>query len=83
MTPEPSGFFIAPFAIDGEQQGLGFYGCDKLSKRWLDICGDFLAQHGPSFDATWSGNLSHIRTRTTAASGAALMTFYVHGKVAA
>jgi hypothetical protein len=77
-----SGFFVAPFAIDGEQQGLGYHDRDKLSTRWLKICGEYLAQHGSSFDASWNGNLSHVRTRGTVASRAALMTFSVHGRVA-
>lgn len=65
------------------QQGIGFYDCAKLSKRWLETCEEFLAHHGSSFDAQWSGNLSHVRTRGTATSGAALITFSVNGKVGA
>jgi hypothetical protein len=82
-SSKASGFFIAPFAIDGEQQGVGYYDCEKLSQRWLKVCADYLAQHGASFDAPWSGNLSHIRTRGTATSDAALMTFSVNGRIAA
>jgi hypothetical protein len=82
-SPAASGFFIAPFAIDGEQQGIGHYDCTKLSKRWLKTCAEYLAHHGSSFDATWGGNLSHVRTKGTVASGAALLTFFVHGTLAA
>jgi hypothetical protein len=80
--PTTPGFFIAPFAIDGELQGIGYYDCGKLSARWLRVCAEYLQQHGSSFDATWNGNLSHIRTTCASASDAALMTFSVNGTLA-
>jgi hypothetical protein len=83
VMPQPLGFFIAPFSIDGEQEGLVFRDISKLSSKWLSICSDFLNSHGNSFEAAWSGQLSHIKTRFTVASGVALVTFYIADRIAA
>lgn len=76
------GFFILPFGMDGEPVGFGFWEQVRLSENWLTVCRDYLNEHGAVFDASWSGNLSHIRTKITSASGTALVTFFVQGKVA-
>jgi hypothetical protein len=76
------GFFILPFGMDGEPVGFGFWEQSKLSESWLNVCKDYLNTHGTAFDASWSGNLSHIRTKLTSASATALVTFFVQGNVA-
>ena len=83
MTTRAAGFYIAPFAIDGEQLGLAYWEMATLSGEWLASCEKHLQQHGLCFDAPWSGNLSHIETKFTAASGVALATFRADGKIAA
>jgi hypothetical protein len=82
MTNQASGFFVAPFVIDGEMEELGFWELGSLSGKWLATCGKYLDEHGDSFDETWGGNLSHIQTKFTAASGFALVTFEVNGLTA-
>jgi hypothetical protein len=82
VSTRPPGFFIAPFVIDGESEGIDYWEIAKLSGKWLAICADHLEKHGSSFDAPWPGHLSYLSTRLTAASGAALVTFRVHGKLA-
>jgi|SRR5581483_2269172 len=77
------GFSVAAFGIDGEVQGIDRWDFEKLSSKWLRICGEYLEHHGASFDASWSGPLAHIQTKFTSASGAALVTFGVKGKLAA
>mgnify|MGYP003325606153 FL=1 len=77
-----SGFYIAPFGIDGEQVGLGFWNASTLSDIWLGVCKEFLNVHGAVFDAPWSGKLFEIRTKFTSASGAAIATFFVRDRVA-
>jgi hypothetical protein len=76
-------FLVAAFGIDGELEGTARFPFAKLSGKWLKICEEFLAAHGPVFEAGWSGNLAHIHTRLTSSSGAALVTFSANGKPAA
>ena len=83
MTRSGLGFFIAPFSVDGECQAIDYWECAELSARWLAVCAEHLARHGASFDAPWNGNLSHISTKMTAVSGAAIVTFKVGGDIAA
>jgi hypothetical protein len=83
MENKKNGFFIASFGINGEMEGIDHWAIDKLSSKWLEICSQYLAFHGASFDAPWSGDLSHIQTKFTAASGAALVTFSAMGKLVA
>jgi hypothetical protein len=64
-----AGFYVAPFGIDGEQEGLAFRKCEELSPQWLAICSHYLAVNGESFEAPWDGNLSRIVTRVTAKAG--------------
>ena len=75
------GFFIVPFAFDGEQVGSGYWPLSRLSAKWLGVCSEFIQAHGPVFDAPWSGKLSHIRTKFTSASGAAIGTFFVQSEI--
>jgi len=82
MHKPPAGFFVAPFSVDGESQGMDYIALANLSPRWISICGEFLDHYGPLFDSRWSGNLSHIATKFTAASGAALATFRVRDRPA-
>jgi len=77
------GLFVAPFSVDGELEGIDYWEFGKLSSKWLSICDEFLRGNGTSFNAPWSGNLSHIQTKFTASSGAALVTFSVNGRPAA
>lgn len=83
MPTSAPGFHVAAFAIDGTMEGFDFWPSNKLSEKWLKICRQYLTQHGNVFEASWAGNLSHIQTKVTKASGAALVTFSVRGKLAA
>lgn len=76
-----SGFHVASVAIDGTPVGMGYWAFEQLSTRWLTTCSDFLRSHGSVFDASWNGELSHVRTTFTSVSGAALATFFSHEKV--
>jgi hypothetical protein len=75
MPDELTSFFVAPFAIDGEPEGVGRWELDKLSPKWLAMCDQYLELHGTSFDLPWPDGLSHIRTKFTSASGTALVNF--------
>jgi hypothetical protein len=75
------GFFILAFALHGECVGEGYWQCADLSAKWLAICREFLGRHTGSFEDSWSGNLSHIRTRITQSSDAAIVTFQVGDRV--
>ncbi|MGH7132867.1 MAG: hypothetical protein ACREJO_13075 [Phycisphaerales bacterium] len=77
------GFWIAPFTIDGEPEGIGHWPYSRLSAQWLDICRGFLQFHPASFESPWPGVLSHITTKMTTIAGLALVTFHVHGRPAA
>ena len=76
-----SGFFVATFGIDGELVGTGFWKYSDLSQNWLAMCASYLDEHGAVFDAPWNGRLSHVHTKLTSASGAALATFVIRGHV--
>ncbi len=82
MHAPPQGFFVAPFAIDGRQEGLAFRDCAKLSPKWLALCAAFLKEKGPIFDAAGIGGIAHVRTTMTAAAGAALLTLRVRDRIA-
>lgn len=73
-------FFVAPFSCIGETQGVDEWSQDQLSDRWLENCAQFLAIHGDVFDENWTGDMSHIRTRMTSESGAALVSISIHGE---
>lgn len=82
MTHSGLGFYVASFSIDGEPEGIGFWECSRLSPRWLAVCSEHLA-HGASFEASWPGNLSHVTTKMTAVSGAAIIAFKIGERMAA
>ncbi|MFC4314278.1 hypothetical protein ACFPN2_34760 [Steroidobacter flavus] len=79
--PQKCTFHIAAFGVDGSLVGMDMWSSERLSGQWLAICREYLNQHGSSFDEPWSGKLSHIRTKLTAARGAALVTFSAHGRI--
>jgi hypothetical protein len=81
--PQNCDFHIGAFAVDGNLLGLETSQTERLSRKWLAICKEYLDQHGSSFDETWSGKLSHIRTKLTAAAGVALVTFSANGRIVA
>jgi hypothetical protein len=83
MPRRPAGFFIAPFGVDGESEGFDYVELGRLSGKWLTIAGEYLREHGASFEARWGGNLSHIETKFTSALGVALVTFRVGSHLAA
>ncbi len=72
------GFTIAAFTIDGSLEGKGRWMYRGLSAKWSSICDELLRTEGVNFNYTWSGPLSHIRTRLTSVRGAALLTIYVN-----
>jgi len=77
-----AGFSILPFGIDGIPVGKGFWEFEKLSSKWFQICMAHLRSQGPVFNTCWSQNLSHIRTKFTSASGAAIGTFFADNQIA-
>ena len=77
------GFWVAPFAIDGQSEGIGRWPYSRLSNKWLEICRGFLDFHPPSFESAWPGVLSHITIKLTTIAGLSLITFQVHGRPAA
>lgn len=82
MLEGKAGFFVAPFDADGQQAGLGFWEYGRLSDRWLGVSRDFLKAATGQGRRRWEGALSHLETKVTAASGAAIATFYVDGVLA-
>ncbi|MBC8217448.1 MAG: hypothetical protein H8E73_03190 [Planctomycetes bacterium] len=77
---QESGFFVAPFGIDGCSVGIAFWDASSLSEEWTAVCSAFLEEHGVAFDDSWGVPLSHVRMKLTSASGAAIVTFFVHDK---
>jgi hypothetical protein len=71
---ERDGFWIAPFGADGNAEGIGFWDFSNLSVRWLEFFREMLRSNPSSFDCALADNLSHVRLKLTAASGAALVT---------
>lgn len=78
---ESEGFFVAPYAPDGEFLGIGFRQRSDLSPRWLEAAAGFLHAHGSSFRASWGRELNDIETRLTSSNGVALGTFYLGGQI--
>lgn len=76
------GFFIASFAIDATLEGKGRWAYRDLSAKWSNTCTELLRAEGVNFDHTWSGPLSHIRTKLTSARGAGICTIFVYDHVA-
>jgi hypothetical protein len=83
MAEQEPGFYVAPFGIDGEPEGIDYWKIERLSPKWLAICDRHLELHGTSFDIPWGGNLAHIQMKFTSASGIALVTLSVRGKPSA
>src|SRR5262249_25983748 len=77
------GFTVAGFTIDGVLEGKWPWTYRELSPRWSNICDQLLRERGVNFDHTWSGPLSHIRTKLTSSRGAGLLTIFVNAHVAA
>jgi hypothetical protein len=75
------GFYVAPFAPDGELIDVGFWTADALSEAWLNVCESFVAKHADSQIHSWGHELGHVSSRLTASSGAALVTFYVNQQI--
>jgi len=76
------GFTVAGFTIDGTLEFKGRWSYRDLSAKWSNICDDLFRAKGVNFDYTWSGPLSHIRTKLTSARGAGLFTIFVNAHVA-
>jgi hypothetical protein len=76
------GFTVAGFTIDGTLEGKWRWTYRDLSAKWSNICDELLRAKGVNFDYTWSGPLSHIRTKLTSTRGAALFTIFVNAYVA-
>lgn len=68
-------FYVAPFTFGGEMEGIGEWLVSDLSEKWLLVCENFLKNRGDSFSDEWPGNISHVKTRITSDSGAALVSF--------
>ena len=77
-----SGFWVAPFGIDGELEGTGFWDFSSLTERWLEHYRAFLKAKGPNFDCQLDEPLSRFRLKLTSSSGAALLTISVLNNVA-
>lgn len=80
---DKAGFFVAPFAIDGELMGVGEWRLADLSPRWLEFSRQLRACGGDSFRTTLPAPLDRLAVRFTSAGGAALATFQVGGKLVA
>jgi len=78
----PKGFFVAPFAPDGELLEIGFWQASQLAPKWLDACGRFLDSNGQNFRAPWGQQLDHIETKLTSDCGAAIGSWYSRGEIA-
>lgn len=76
---DQQGYYITPFAPDGELLGTGFLHYSSLSSRWIDNCRGFLMAHGMVFRASWERQLQKIETKLTSEKGAGIGTFYVNG----
>ncbi len=73
-----SDFYIAPFVIDGQLEGIGRWTLSRLSPRWLNFCCELLASHGSSFSCSIPlPPLEHITLRITSDRGATLINFSV------
>jgi hypothetical protein len=78
---DSEGFHLAAFGIDGALEGEGRWGHEDLSKRWLKLCDELIAEKGVNFDHQWTGPLSKIRSKMTSANGACICTFFVNDRV--
>lgn len=76
-------FHVAPFAFNGESQGIGAWQMSALSNRWLDFGRDVLRVGGASFSSLLPPPFERVGLRFTSAGGAALATFSLDGAVVA
>src|SRR4030095_10833974 len=74
-------FYVAPFAFNGESQGIGAWQISALSNRWLDFGRDVLRAGGASFSSLLPTPFERVGLRFTSARGAALATFSLDGAV--
>jgi hypothetical protein len=78
---QEGGFFIAPYAPDGEFLDIGFWKYTQLSLPWIENCKAFIGTCRQTCKTTWEGLLERVETTLTSASGAGLATFYVDNVV--
>jgi hypothetical protein len=71
-----TGFYIAPYSIDGAMKGVGFWKRSDLSGFWIEVCRDLMKEKGSNFDALLEKQLSHLRVKLTSAKGAALLMLF-------
>ena len=77
------GFYIAPFAFDGQLEGIGQWSLSKLSPKWLSLCRDLIEEKGDSFQcAIPLPPLEHISVHVTSRNGTALVSFRVRDQPA-
>jgi hypothetical protein len=76
-------FYVAPFAFNGELQGIGAWHMSALSKRWLDFGREILRSRGASFNSLLPAPFERVGLRFTSAQGAALATFSLDGALVA
>lgn len=76
-------FYVAPFAFNGEFQGIGVRQMSALSNRWLDFSRNILRAGGASFDTLLPPPFERVGLRFTSARGAALATFSLDGTMVA
>jgi hypothetical protein len=78
VTLATSDFYIAPFVIDGQLEGIGGCSLSRLSPKWLAFCREVLDTHGPSFRCSIPlPELEHISVHSTSSKGASLVSFSV------
>ncbi|MBN8627490.1 MAG: hypothetical protein J0M17_18590 [Planctomycetes bacterium] len=76
------GFYVAPFAADGESLGIGFWESAKLSANWIAVATTFIEVGGAAFRSAWAGNLGYVETQLTSQNGAGIATFFVRDQIA-
>lgn len=76
-------FTLAVFGEAGELQSVAPVTGEGLSEKWIGACRKLLDEGGGQFDVNWSGPLAHVRTKLTAAGGAAMVSFGVGDQPAA
>src|SRR5213080_653980 len=72
-------FYVAPFAFNGELQGVGAWPISALSNRWLDFGHNILHDGGASFSKLLPPPFERVGLRFTSARGSALSTFSLDG----
>jgi hypothetical protein len=72
------GFYIAPFAFDGQLEGIGQWSLSKLSPKWLSLCRDLIEEKGDSFQCAIPLPPVHVTSR----NGTALVSFRVRDQPA-